>query len=160
MSRSLDHLCPRFRPLAFELIARCAGRKVWLIVVDTLRTPEEQAEYLKTGASRTSNSLHLPQVNCPHCGLTTKSGRVPGGFKGLSHAMDAAPILDLDATSAVKAIQWDVKHPSWKVYGEEAKRLGLVWGGDWGWDFSHVQMPRTEYTSGQPSLAGHEKETT
>jgi hypothetical protein len=108
---------------------------VWLIVVDTLRTPEEQAEYLRTGASKTSNSLHLPQPDC-----------------GLSHAMDSAPILDLNETNIVKAIQWDPKHPSWKVYVEEAKKLGLVCGADWGWDYSHVQLQKTKYQSGAPSV--------
>jgi len=142
MSRSLKHLCPRFRPLAFELIARCIENRVWLIIIDTLRTPAEQAEYLRVGASRTSNSLHLPQTSCSTC----------GHVGGLSHAMDAAPILDLNEVNIVKAIQWNVKHPAWKFYGGVAKELGLVWGGDWGWDFSHVQMPKTRYDSGVPAV--------
>jgi len=121
--------------MAFELLARCAARRVWCIVVDTLRTKEEQAELLRTGASRTLNSLHLPQTWC----------RVCGHAGGLSHAMDAAPIADLNETNVVKAIQWDQRHVAWKIYGEEAKKLHLVWGGDWHWDFSHVQMPSTAY---------------
>jgi peptidoglycan L-alanyl-D-glutamate endopeptidase CwlK len=27
----------------------------------------------------------------------------------------------------------------WPLFGKEAKKLGLEWGGDWGWDFGHVQ---------------------
>lgn len=142
MSRDLDHLCPRFRGLAFELIARCAERKVWLVIIDTLRTPTEQAKYLESGASKTLNSLHLPQTWCLVCGHAG----------GLSHAMDAAPIRDLDE-NVVKQVQWDAGHPSWKAYGAAAKSLGLVWGGDWGWDFSHVQVPRTRYDSAKPDLS-------
>lgn len=142
MSRDLNHLCPRFRPLAFELIARCAERRVWLIVLDTLRTPAEQAQYLAAGTSKTLNSLHLPQTWCSVCGHAG----------GLSHAMDAAPIADLNETNVVKAIQWDVKHPSWKIYGEIAVGLRLVWGGNWGWDMSHTQMPKTAYDSAGPII--------
>lgn len=139
MSRSLDHLCPRFRLQAFELLARCAEERVWCLVIDTLRTPVEQAEYLRTGASKTLASLHLPQT---HCGLC-------GHVGGLSHAMDAAPIKDMEATNVVKAIQWDTTHRSWAVYGRIAKKLGLTWGGDWRTfkDFSHVQLSKlTEET--------------
>lgn len=139
MSRSLDDLCPFFEPYCYELIARCASRRVWLLILDTLRTPEEQEENLRKGVSKTRNSLHLPQRWCNVC-------------QGLSHAMDAAPIRDLQETNLVKAIQWDPKHPSWQVYGEEAKKLGLVWGGSWGWDFSHIQVPKTLYTSEMPVL--------
>ena len=27
----------------------------------------------------------------------------------------------------------------WTVLGREGKKLGLTWGGDWGWDFGHFE---------------------
>jgi len=39
-------------------------------------------------------------------------------------------------------IPWDGKHP-WKAFGENAKALGLKWGGDWKTmkgDFGHVEL--------------------
>lgn len=130
MSRQLEHLVYPMRQAACELIARCAERKVWLIILDTLRTPEEQQEYLRTGRSKTLNSKHLPQKP-----------------NGLSHAMDAAPVLhliprDADEMALVKAINWNTQAPEWQVYGEIATSLDLVWGGSWEWkDYSHVEIP-------------------
>ena len=37
MSRALDDLDARFRPLAVELLARCAEAGVPVLIVDTLR---------------------------------------------------------------------------------------------------------------------------
>ncbi len=44
MSRRLDDLSDRFRPMAFEFIARLTEAGIPVMVIDTLRTPEEQAE--------------------------------------------------------------------------------------------------------------------
>lgn len=128
MSRQFNDLCPVVRTKALALFARCAEQHVWLILLDVLRDVEKQEEYVRTGASKTMDSLHLPQTRCVYC-------------KGMSHALDAAPIKDLDSTDIVKAIEWDQKNPAWATYGRIAKSLGFTWGGDWGWDFSHVEIP-------------------
>ena len=61
MSRKLDDLSDRFRPLAIELLARCVEQRIAVVIVDTLRTDEEQAKYLARGVSWTTKSKHLPQ---------------------------------------------------------------------------------------------------
>ena len=58
MSRSLDTLSPRFRPLAVELLARCVEAGICVMIVDTLRTPEEHAANLAKGVSWTTHSKH------------------------------------------------------------------------------------------------------
>lgn len=30
----------------------------------------------------------------------------------------------------------------WEIVGAIAKRCGLVWGGDWKWDYEHLEVPR------------------
>jgi hypothetical protein len=46
MSRRLDDLDPRFRPLAFEFLARLTEAGIHVMIVDTLRTPAEHAANL------------------------------------------------------------------------------------------------------------------
>ena len=59
MSRALDDLSPRFRPLAMELLARCVEARIPVLVVDTLRTPAQHAANLANGVSWTVHSKHL-----------------------------------------------------------------------------------------------------
>lgn len=37
------------------------------------------------------------------------------------------------------------------VIGQVAHEHGLEWGGDWGWDFAHVQVPDWRDLAGRPS---------
>jgi len=121
---SWEGLCPDLRPKAFELFARCAQARIFLVLVETLRDPGRQSELVARGKSKRLDSLHLPQPGCL-----------------ASHALDAAPLLELVETVRVKAIQWDTKHPAWIFYGETAESLGLVWGGRWRKfrDYGHVE---------------------
>jgi peptidoglycan L-alanyl-D-glutamate endopeptidase CwlK len=92
------------------------------VVIDGVRTIEEQKKYMAKGASRTMASLHLLQ----------KSGH--------SHA------VDLMACGVEK--EWDAKYyPAIaKAMKTAAKEFGipLQWGGDWlkFKDNVHFQIPR------------------
>ena len=107
MSRALNDLSPRFKPLAIELLARCVEQRVAVLIVDTLRTPEEQAANLAKGVSWTSRSKHLT-----------------------GDAIDVCPYALYDLYGPDK-LQWDNGDPVWQRIGEIGERLGLRWGGRW-----------------------------
>lgn len=119
MSRKLDDLAPEFKPLACELIARASEAGIPVFIVDTLRTPQEQARNLQTGASKTKNSRHLPQAP-----------------SGLSRAIDICPYEVFSAAGPDK-LQWNTHDenrellPNWKKLGEIGEGLKLRWGGRW-----------------------------
>ena len=107
MSRRLDDLSDRFRPLAFELLARCVEARIAILIVDTLRTPQEQAENLRKGVSWTMNSKHLT-----------------------GDAIDLVP-FDIYAINGADKLLWRAEHPAWQVMGQIGEALGLRWGGRW-----------------------------
>jgi D-alanyl-D-alanine carboxypeptidase-like protein len=107
MSRALDDLDPRFRPLAIELIARCAEAGVPLCIVETLRTPAQHAINLAHGVSWTLHSKHLDGL-----------------------AIDVCPYQQFDLHHGSK-LQWDGSDPAWQTIGMIGERLGLTWGGRW-----------------------------
>lgn len=118
MSRALDDLSPRFRPLAFEFLARLTEQGIHVLVVDTLRTAEEQAENIRRGVSWTPNSRHLT-----------------------GDAIDVAP-FEVYLLNGPDKVNWDADHPVWKRIGQIAESCGLVWGGRWKQrDMGHVEAP-------------------
>ena len=107
MSRKLDDLSPAFRPLAVELLARFTEAGICVLIVDTLRTPAEQAQNIKRGVSWTKNSKHLT-----------------------GDAIDVCP-FDEWALSGSDKLQWNTEHPVWQQMGKIGESLGLTWGGRW-----------------------------
>lgn len=96
------------------------------VITCGVRTLEEQKRLLKTGATRTLNSRHIP------------------GKDGYSKAVDFAVTVD-------GKVRWD-----WPLYNrlaklvKEAARLEKVpieWGGDWKTfkDGPHFQLPKDKY---------------
>ena len=117
MSRRLSDLSPRFRPLAFEFLARCMEQNIPVRIIDTLRTPEEQADYIAKGVSWTPHSKHLT-----------------------GDAIDVCPYVVWQASGANK-LAWDSSHPTWKRLGEIGEALGLRWGGRWKQrDMGHFEL--------------------
>lgn len=116
MSRRLDDLDPRFRPLVFELLARLTEQQIFVVIVDTLRTPAEHAENLRRGVSWTTRSKHLDGL-----------------------AIDLCPIATY-ATHRSK-LDWDATNPDWQKIGTIGERLGLRWGGRWAQrDLGHLEL--------------------
>lgn len=107
MSRRLDDLSDRFRPKAIELLARLTEAGIAVMVIDTLRTPEEHAANLAKGVSWTKRSKHLD-----------------------GDAIDVCPYAIYDATGPDK-LAWDASHPLWPKIGAIGEALGLTWGGRW-----------------------------
>lgn len=113
MSRSLDDLDYRIRNVVFEFLARCAENGIPVMVVDTLRTAEEQAANIAKGVSWTSNSKHLPQPET-----------------GKSLAIDVAPYEQFNLYGPDK-LRWDANDPVWLKIGILGEKCGLRWGGRW-----------------------------
>lgn len=107
MSRRLDDLSPRFRPIAVEFLARLCEAGICVLIVDTLRTPEEHAENLRRGVSWTTRSKHL-----------------------VGDAMDVCPYALYEAGGRHK-LQWDGSHPLWARIGQIGEACGMRWGGRW-----------------------------
>ena len=107
MSRSLDDLSSRFRPLVDELLRQAAAAGIEVRIIDTLRTPAEQEANVAKGVSWTLRSKHLP------------------GPEGKAEAIDIAPISVL----GLKA--WAPRHADWQRLGLIGENLGLRWGGRW-----------------------------
>lgn len=124
-SRKLDDLSPRFRPLACELLARCVEAGIHVMIIDTLRTPQEQEENIVKGVSWTRNSKHLT-----------------------GDAIDICPFEVWQVHGADKLL-WDADDPVWQEIGRIGERLGLVWGGRWRQkDMGHFEYAAFTPTSG------------
>ena len=107
MSRALNDLAPRFRPLAIELVARCVEAGIMILIVDTLRTPAEHAANLAAGTSWVTRSKHLDGL-----------------------AIDICP-YETYALAGPDKLQWNEGDPIWLKIGAIGERLGLRWGGRW-----------------------------
>lgn len=125
MSRKLNDLSDRMRPLAVELLARLTEAGIPVLIVDTLRTPAEHAINLANGTSKAKHSKHLD-----------------------GDAIDVCPYETFSRTGPDK-LQWDTTDPVWKDIGAIGEALGLRWGGRFkplnaigvGWDPGHFEYP-------------------
>ena len=128
MSRSLDDLTTRFRPMAVQLIAYIVEDGIAAMIVDTLRTEAEHLANLKAGTSGTALSKHLPlRLRWP--GGTLPADLVPND-RDRSDAIDLAPFEQYQLHGPDK-LKWDATDPVWLRMGEIGERLGLRWGGRW-----------------------------
>lgn len=104
MSRLLDDLTLRFRPVAIELVARCVEAGIPVMIVDTRRTRQEHEENLAKGVSWTPDSRHIH-----------------------GEAIDLAPYDEYRLYGPDK-LQWDGNDPAWGKIGAIGEKLGLKWG--------------------------------
>lgn len=104
MSRKLDDLSLSMQPLAKELIARCIEAGIMVLIVDTLRTAEEQQAHVAKGVSWTPNSKHLT-----------------------GDAIDIAPFETFMLHGPDK-LKWDESDPVWQRIGQIGETVGLKWG--------------------------------
>lgn len=106
MSRALNDLSDRFRPKAFELLARLMEAGIPVLIVDTLRTPQEHQQNLANGTSWTKRSKHLD-----------------------GDAIDVCPFSVFNLHGPDK-LQWDATDPIWKKIGAIGEAIPQVkWGG-------------------------------
>lgn len=136
MSRALNDLSSDLKPLAFELLARLTERGVQVMIVDTLRTEAEHQQNLKNGTSAAKFSRHLPRKLRRTCAPTDPN-------REKSDAMDVCP-YELYALHGPDKLRWEPTDAAWRVIGDEALKLGLIWGGLWKTPFDpgHVELRR------------------
>ena len=121
-SRKIEDLHIKLQELCIKHIAACKARGVTIQVTNTLRDSEYQAYLYSLGRTKPGSIVTNMQQIGPHAfGL----------------AYDIVLIVDGKAV-------WD-NNKLWAVAGEEGKKMGLSWGGDWK---SIVDKPHFEYTGG------------
>lgn len=121
-SRKIEDLHPVVQELCNKHIASCKARGVTMHVTNTLRDAEYQAYLYSLGRTRPGSIVTNAQLIGPH---------------GFGLAYDVVPVVNGQAV-------WD-NDKLWAITGEEGKKLGLTWGGDWK---SIVDKPHFEYTGG------------
>lgn len=136
MNRRLADLSSIMRPRVYELLALLVERGIHGMIVETLRSPEDQRRYLAAGRSATTLSRHLARrlrMEMPpdH----------PDAEK--ADAMDWAP-YEIYASQGPDKLQWSASAPEWQIFGAIAESLGFVWGGRWQQphDPGHIELPR------------------
>lgn len=92
------------RPLADKFLAKLMEARIPVMIVDTLRTVEEQKANVAKGVSWTMNSKHLT-----------------------GDAIDVAPYDIYDLHGPDKA-EWDDEDPIWQKIGPIGQSCGLTWG--------------------------------
>jgi len=104
MSRALDDLSPRMRPVADRFLAKLMEARIPVMIVTTSRTQAEQEDAVKRGVSWTLKSKHLT-----------------------GDAIDVAPYDIYDLHGPDKA-EWDEDDPIWLKIGAIGQECGLKWG--------------------------------
>ncbi|WP_428838732.1 M15 family metallopeptidase [Paenibacillus polymyxa] len=132
--KSLNRLVglnPVFKIVMEKLIERCYACGVWIVITQGLRTYAEQDALYAQGR----NGDNRPRVT-----------KARGGYSNhnFGFAADFALLLRDGRTVSWDTLKDDDKDslPDWSEVVEEAKRLGLEWGGDWRSfkDMPHLQM--------------------
>lgn len=142
MSRSLEDLDPRFKPIALKFIAQyeaTTGNK--LLITSTRRWASEQEALYALGRTK-------PGQIVTHA----RAGQSAHEF-GL--ALDACPLI-LGGKLAYNTPDGDsVADPLWQEFGRIARSCGLEWGGDWrtNREGPHVQVPNWKALISGASLA-------
>ena len=135
VSRQLDDLSPRFKPLAIELLARCVEQGIHVLIVDTLRTPAEHAENLRKGVSWTTRSKHLD-----------------------GDAIDVCPYEIYTLAPGGDKLAWNAAHSVWEKIGLLGEALGLRWGGRWKQkDYGHFEYAKARPQDLQASVVPQEQ---
>lgn len=129
----LDLLHPDFRGLAVLFLARCAERRIPLVIVETWRTEEAHQEDVANGRSWVKKSKHQHTIT-----------RRFGGREIIdpaSLAIDVAP-YDVYQLHGDDKLKWDANDPVWDKLGELGEHVGMKWGGRWRVkDLCHFQAP-------------------
>src|SRR2546423_7269352 len=117
MSRSLDDLSDKIKPLAFELLARCSECGIPVVVVYTGRTQEEQDDLYDQGRKRPGKIVTW----------TRDSAHVMKPPEMKSHAIDICPLEQYNLHGPDK-LAWNTADPVWQRIGAIGESLGLQWG--------------------------------
>lgn len=122
MSRDIELLEPETREMCKKLVAACEAAGFPIVVVQTLRTWEEQAALYAKGRSR--------------------PGAIVTNAKPGYSAHNFGRAFDVAFRKGQKGVSWS---GPWSKVAQVARGLGLAWGGDWK---SFQDKPHFEYLGG------------
>lgn len=108
--RQFDELDPRFKMLAIELVARCIEAGIPVMIIDTVRSHEQELQKIAEGTS----ALRPDQHSKHELGL----------------AIDICP-YETFALHGPDKLRWDTNDDVWMKLGLIGEKLGLRWGGRW-----------------------------
>lgn len=138
-SRKLDDLNLSFRKQVDLLLAACRTRGVEMRPFFTVRGPAIQAKLWcqsRTRAQIVLESKRLHDAGAPWLASlldptkALKGPKVTNALPGASwHQWGEA--VDCFVAGAKSEAIWNTKHPGYRVYAEEAVRLGLEAGANW-----------------------------
>ena len=130
MSRRLEDLEPETRLLCQRFLAECELSGLRVVVIHTLRTPEEQALIYAQGRTRP--------------GAIVTNAKPGESWHNFGRAFDVA--FRVGETG----ISWD---GPWEAIGVIGERCGLKWGGRW----RRPDRPHFEHTAGTTLAAERAK---
>lgn len=120
----LDKLYLPFTERLMQLLANCRARGVEYHAISGYRSDAEQMALWAQGRTRE--------------GPIVTNARAGESAHNYGLAVDLCRDADVDR----RGLQPDWSPEAYEVLGEEARKLGLVWGGDWRRpDRPHVQWP-------------------
>lgn len=141
----LKGLQPVVKAAAEALIERSYTRGVQIIITQGLRTIADQDALFAQGRTQAElNAVGLSHVKAQPSKPKVTNAR--GGYSNhnFGWAIDFALLLPGGRTVSWDTLRDDDKDslPDWSEVVEEAKKLGLEWGGDWRsfLDLPHLQM--------------------
>lgn len=150
LSDARPELAEKVRKLLEEYARRFAP---WYLVITSVwRSPMEQEALYAQGrvASKTELNAIRERAGMPPIYDEDEAHRVVTWVRHSRHnrtpseAVDLAVAIDPDGTAGPMKprIDW-TSESRYEAMGEIAKRLGLVWGGDWKRrDLCHVELPK------------------
>jgi peptidoglycan LD-endopeptidase CwlK len=123
-SRHILDLHPDLQPLALAFLARCAARQVDVLIVCTYRSGAEQDALYAIGRTKPG-----AKVTNARAGQSAHNHTIDG--RPAAKAFDAVPLLHgkpIWEDPRDKDADWSNDY-GWRVMGEVAAELGLVWYG-------------------------------
>ena len=133
MSRNLDDLHPKVRPLVDAFLASAARHGVDLLVTCTWRSPEEQAQLYAQGRSKPGKIVTNAKPG------QSMHNNVSAAGHPASLAIDVVPLLHGKPV-------WTATDPIWAQVGELGEAAGLEWAGTWRRfrELPHFQHPQAQ----------------
>lgn len=111
--RDINKLHWKVRRLVNKLIENCRNLGLELVIIETVRSNERQAYLYELGRTIDIKNGIVTNVKIP-----TFHNEIVG------LAFDIAPLVN-------GSIPWNGHSNLWNLMGQEGKKLGLTWGGDW-----------------------------
>lgn len=114
---NLDMLANATKAKAYQWYQYCINNKIQVLIYETIRTKEKQAENVKKGASKTMNSWHITGQALDWVLVNSKGEALWSSY---------------NTGNGLKVINY-------------AKSIGFTSGHDWGWDSPHLQYDKIAY---------------